>query len=121
MFFTTLQSYSDSGIYNKKRLSAGSRFSLKQRLQTDVQILKINFKDDFQKPRYDAPKLLQPIDFEFKGKRILLVDDRIKSGSTIKLAKELLAEAAVVKTFAVNGEADYALFNESCFRFPWNV
>ena len=94
---------------------------INQRLQTDVQILKINFKDDFQKPRYDAPKLLQPIDFEFKGKRILLVDDRIKSGSTIKLAKELLAEAAVVKTFAVNGEADYALFNESCFRFPWNV
>ena len=35
VFFTTLQSYSDSGIYNKKRLSAGSRFSLKQRLQTD--------------------------------------------------------------------------------------
>ncbi len=94
---------------------------INQRLQTDVQILKINFKDDFQKPRYDAPKLLQPIDFEFRGKRILLVDDRIKSGSTIKLAKELLAEAAVVKTFAVNGEADYALFNESCFRFPWNV
>ncbi len=94
---------------------------INQRLQIDVHILKINFKDDFQKPRYDAPKLLQPIDFEFKGKRILLVDDRIKSGSTIKLAKELLAEAAVVKTFAVNGEADYALFNESCFRFPWNV
>jgi len=94
---------------------------INQRLQIDVHILKINFKDDFQKPRYDVPKLLQPIDFEFKGKRILLVDDRIKSGSTIKLAKELLAEAAVVKTFAVNGEADYALFNESCFRFPWNV
>ena len=94
---------------------------INQRLQIDVHILKINFKDDFQKPRYDAPKLLQPIDFEFRGKRILLVDDRIKSGSTIKLAKELLAEAAVVKTFAVNGEADYALFNESCFRFPWNV
>lgn len=92
---------------------------LNQRLQTDVYILKINFKDDFQQPRYDTPQLLQPIDFEFKGKRILLVDDRIKSGSTIKLAKELLKEAAMVKTFAVNGNADYALYNESCFRFPW--
>lgn len=92
---------------------------LNQRLQTNVHILKINFKDDFQQPRYDAPRLLQPIDFDFKGKRILLVDDRIKSGSTIRLAKELLKEAAVVKTFAVNGNADYALYNESCFRFPW--
>lgn len=92
---------------------------LNQRLKTDVQILKINFKDDNQKPRYDEPQLIRPIDFEFKGKKLLLVDDRIKSGSTIKLAKELLKEAALIKTFAVNGNADYALFNESCFRFPW--
>ncbi|MFZ4583459.1 MAG: phosphoribosyltransferase, partial [Paludibacter sp.] len=45
----------------------------------------------------------------------------IKSGSTIVVAKEILREAKVVKTFAVNGNADYALFNESCFRFPWMV
>lgn len=92
---------------------------LNQRLKTDIHILKINFKDDFQKPRYDSPRLLQPIDFDFKGKKILLVDDRIKSGSTIKLAKELLSDALLVKTFAVNGTADYALFDEECFRFPW--
>lgn len=92
---------------------------LNQRLQIDVNILKINFKDEFQKPRYETPKLLHPIDFDFKGKKILLVDDRIKSGSTIVLAKEILQEALQIKTFAVNGNADYALFNESCFRFPW--
>jgi len=92
---------------------------LNQRLKTDIHILKINFKDDFQKPRYDSPRLLQPIDFDFKEKKILLVDDRIKSGSTIKLAKELLSDALLVKTFAVNGTADYALFDEDCFRFPW--
>ena len=94
---------------------------INQRLLIDVQILKINFKDENQKPRYDVPKLLEPIDFEFRDKKILLVDDRIKSGSTIKLAKELLKEAAMIKTFAVNGNADYALFNEMCFRFPWNI
>lgn len=94
---------------------------INQRLLIDVQILKINFKDENQKPRYDAPVLLKPIDFEFKNKKVLLVDDRIKSGSTIKLAKELLKEAALIKTFAVNGNADYALFNEMCFRFPWNI
>ena len=92
---------------------------LNQRLGIEVHLLKINFKDEFQKPRYETPQLLKPIDFDYKGKKILLVDDRIKSGSTIKLAKELLKDAALIKTFAVNGEADYPLFNESCFRFPW--
>jgi len=94
---------------------------LNQRLQTEVQILRINFKDENQRPRYDTPKLLQPVDFDFKNKKILLVDDRIKSGATIVVAKEILSEAKLIKTFAVNGNADYALFNESCFRFPWMV
>ena len=94
---------------------------LNQRLQLEVKVLHINFKDENQRQRYDSPKLLQPVDFDFKDKKILLVDDRIKSGSTIVVAKEILSEAKVVKTFAVNGNADYALFNESCFRFPWMV
>lgn len=94
---------------------------LNQRLQLEVKVLHINFKDENQRPRYESPKLLQPVDFDFKGKKILLVDDRIKSGSTIVVAKEILHEAKLVKTFAVNGNADYALFNESCFRFPWMV
>ncbi|MDR2911699.1 MAG: phosphoribosyltransferase domain-containing protein [Alistipes sp.] len=85
----------------------------------EVRLLRINLRDEQQRPRYDAPQLLSPIDFEFAGKRILLVDDRIKSGSTIRLARELLADAAVVRTFAVNGTADYALYDEACFRFPW--
>ena len=55
----------------------------------------------------------------FEGKRILLVEDRIKTGTTIKYAQQLLAGAAEIKTFAVNGNADYCLYNESCFKFPW--
>ncbi len=85
----------------------------------EVRLLRINLRDECQRPRYDAPKLLSPVDFEFEGRRILLVDDRIKSGSTVRLAKELLSGAAVVRTFAVNGNADYALYNEPCFKFPW--
>lgn len=42
-----------------------------------------------------------------------------KTGRTIKLARELLKEARSIKTFAVNGTADYALFDETCFKFPW--
>ena len=92
---------------------------INQRLNIEFQTIKINLRDEFQQPKYDSPKLLQPVNFDFLGKRILLVDDRIKTGSTIKLANEILKEAAVIKTFAVNGNADYALFNESCFKFPW--
>jgi len=92
---------------------------INQRLGLEIHLLKINFKDEFQKRRYDAPKLLKAIDFDFINKKILLVDDRIKSGSTIKLAEELLKDAAMIKTFAVNGNADYSLYNETCFKFPW--
>lgn len=94
---------------------------LNQRLNTDFQILKINLRDVNQQPKYDNPKLIAPIDFDFKDKTVLLVEDRIKSGATVKFAIDLLREAKQVKTFAVNGNADYALYNESCFRFPWIV
>lgn len=94
---------------------------INQRLQKEIHLLKINLRDEYQHPKYDQPKLLSPIDFDFKDKRILLVDDRIKTGSTIQLAKKLMEEAKLIKTFAVNGNADYALYDESCFKFPWIV
>jgi xanthine phosphoribosyltransferase len=94
---------------------------INQKLNTEVEILHINFRDDYQQPKYSTPKLVKPIDFEFQGKKILLVDDRIKTGATIDVAKKLLEGAKLIKTFAVNGNADYALYNESCFRFPWRI
>ena len=76
-----------------------------------------------QKQLYDRPRLLEEIRFEVKGKKILLVEDRVKTGTTLNYARQLLlgAGAAVVKTFAVNGNADYCLYNEMCFRFPWRT
>jgi xanthine phosphoribosyltransferase len=94
---------------------------LNQRLEVEIQLLKINLRDNSQKPKYDSPKLLEPIDFEFKDRTILLVDDRIKTGASLRLAIELLQGAKLIKTFAVNGNADYTLYNEECFRFPWIV
>ena len=94
---------------------------INQRLNIEFNLLKINLRDPFQKPKFDSPKLLEPIDFEFKNKKILLVEDRIKTGATVNLALNLLKDAALIKTFAVNGEADYALYNETCFRFPWII
>lgn len=94
---------------------------INQRLQKEIHLLKINLRDEFQQPKYDQPQLMAPINFDFKNKNILLVDDRIKTGASIELAKSLMAEAKLIKTFAVNGNADYALFNETCFKFPWRL
>lgn len=95
---------------------------LNQRLDTEIQLLKINLRDPDQKPKYESPQLIAPIDFDFKDKTILLVEDRVKTGSTLNYAKSLLERKAnLVKTFAVNGNADYFLYNENCFKFPWLI
>lgn len=94
---------------------------INQRLNVELNLLKINLRDPFQRPKFDSPQLLEPISFDFKNKTILLVEDRIKTGATVNFALSLLKNAALVKTFAVNGTADYELYNESCFRFPWII
>lgn len=92
---------------------------INQRLRKEIRLLKINLRNEAQKPLYKQPRLLEPIDFDYINKKILLVDDRIKTGATIQFAREVMKEAALIKTFAVNGKADYALYDEPCFRFPW--
>src|SRR5690554_6643799 len=94
---------------------------INQRLNTGVELLKINLRDPHQIPKYDSPKLVSPIDFDFRDKTILLVEDRIKTGATVNYALELLNEAKQIKTFAVNGKADYSLYDEECFKFPWII
>lgn len=94
---------------------------INQRLNIEIQLLKINLRDQDQKPKYDSPKLISPVDFDYKGKSVLLVEDRIKTGATVQYAIDLLQGAGQIKTFAVNGKADYSLYDESCFRFPWII
>ena len=94
---------------------------INQRLNTGLELLKINLRDPHQIPKYDSPKLVSPIDFDFKDKTILLVEDRIKTGATLRYALQLLNEAKKIRTFAVNGKADYSLYDESCFKFPWII
>jgi len=94
---------------------------INQRLEKRIELLKINLRDPHQKPKYDSPKLISTIDFEYRDKTILLVEDRIKTGATVKYAIDLLHGAKQIKTFAVNGEADYSLYDEDCFKFPWIV
>ena len=92
---------------------------LNQKLKIPVELLKLSYRDSRHKPLYDSPKLVTPICFDVMGKKILLVEDRVKTGATLEYARLLLHEASLVKTFAVNGKADYSLFDESCFTFPW--
>ncbi|MDD3967883.1 MAG: phosphoribosyltransferase [Proteiniphilum sp.] len=92
---------------------------LNQRLNLRVELLRINLRDPAQKPRFERPQLVSPIDFDIRDKSILLVEDRIKTGATIRFALDLLQDALLVKTFAVNGKADYSLYDEECFKFPW--
>ena len=39
---------------------------INQRLQKEVHLLRINLRDEYQHPKYDAPQLLAPVDFEKK-------------------------------------------------------
>ena len=52
---------------------------INQRLNKEFRLLKINLRDAEQKPRYDAPQLISPVDFDCTGKTFLLVEDRIKT------------------------------------------
>ena len=92
---------------------------LNQRLNIEFQLLKINLRDINQQPKYDKPQLIAPIDFQIKDKTILVVEDRVKTGASLTFACELLKDAKQIKTFAVNGKADYSLYDEACFKFPW--
>lgn len=90
-----------------------------EKLGLPVAGLRVNFRDERHRPRHAAPVLLAPPDFDLCGRRVLVVDDRSRTGATLALAREVLEEAAVVRTLAVNGKADYSLFDEPCFVFPW--
>lgn len=93
---------------------------INQRLQVDFQLIKIHLRDTHQMPVFDRPRLMETIGFDFAHKCILLVEDRVKTGASLQLAKTLLeSQAKMVKTFAVNGKADYSLYDEPCFKFPW--
>jgi xanthine phosphoribosyltransferase len=90
-----------------------------QIMNIPVKIININYRDDNHSPRYEMPKLVEEIDFNYGNKNILLVDDVSRSGKTLSFVKELLIEADLIKTFVINGSADYSLYNEDCFKMPW--
>jgi xanthine phosphoribosyltransferase len=94
---------------------------LQQKLLIDMEIIWLNFRNENQQPQHDEPVLLKPISFDYIDKKILIVDDRSRTGKTLDKGKVLLKGARIIKTFVVNGKADYPLFDEDCFTFPWKL
>lgn len=90
-------------------------------LKTPLEFIWINFRNIENIPQRESPILVKPISFVFENKSILLVDDRIQSGKTLEYTRSLLKTARSVKTFSINGKADYYLFDEECFTEPWNI
>ena len=94
---------------------------LQARLGCDLEWMWMLFRADDQTPIRPHPTLIRPLTFDARGRRILLVDDRSSTGSTLNRARDLLEGAALVKTLVVNGVADYSLFDDECFYFPWRM
>ena len=89
-------------------------------LNAELEVMTLNYRDENNNPRYDAPKLLYQPMWNLEGKRILLVDDVSVSGKTMNAALELL-KGFNVKTLAMKGKADFVLFPEikDCVKWPW--
>ncbi len=90
-------------------------------LALPLEIIWLNLRDESHREIREEPELIKEISFNPKSKTILLVDDVSRTGKTFEKAKSLMHNARTVKTLAVNGRADYSLFDEDCFRMPWNL
>lgn len=91
-------------------------------LSKPLQVIEINYRDEDNNPRYNAPQLLRKIAQPDAGKHILLVDDVSVSGKTLEAAKSLFDECKVT-TFVLKGQADISVFPEvtTCVNWPWRL
>lgn len=89
-------------------------------LGAELQVMTLNYRDEKNNPRHEGPVVLQKIQGNLQGKRILLVDDVSVSGKTMNTALKQL-EGLNVKTLAMKGKADFVLFPEikECVKWPW--
>ncbi|MFO7445098.1 MAG: phosphoribosyltransferase [Ignavibacteriaceae bacterium] len=91
------------------------------KLGVELSIIKINYRDDTNKPLYEKPVILYSIEKPV-NKKILIVDDVSVSGKTLNTAAELFT-GNTVSTLSLKGKADYVLFPEvdECVKWPWKL
>jgi xanthine phosphoribosyltransferase len=94
-----------------------------EHLNREIDFIWINRRNEKHEIVRNEPLVYRLPQVELKGKNILLVEDRVKSGISLDRAKKELEKLlpAHIYTFAVNGKADICLYNESCFPFPWKI
>jgi hypoxanthine phosphoribosyltransferase len=87
-------------------------------LKIPVKVMFLNYRNKNNKPIRKEPILKKPFK-SIKNKKILLVDTVSRTGKTLNKAKELLKKNKI-KTFVINGKADYSLYNfKECIKWPW--
>jgi len=91
------------------------------KLELPLLMLKINYRDENNQPRYETPRMLKNIKIPETVKKILLVDDVGVSGKTLTLAKKQL-KSLEITTLVLKGRGDIVLFPEisTCVNWPWN-
>ena len=96
---------------------------LKCFLNIPAYVIWLNYRNKQNNPIRKAPILTKPLNKKLKiikNKQILLVDTISRSGKTLEKAKELL-KGNKIKTFVINGKADYSLYHfKECIKWPWN-
>ena len=95
-------------------------FLISKKIKKGLELIWLRFRDDENKVVFRHPKLIKKTEFNFEGKKILLVDDISRTGTTFKAASKYLKGVKSIKTFVINGKADYFLYDQECFKFPWN-
>ncbi len=89
-------------------------------LGVDLKMIKINYRDNNNKPIYNEPLILSQENII--DKKVLLVDDVSVSGKTLEAAMKIL-QGNSIKTLTLKGKADYVLFPEisECVNWPWKL
>ena len=94
-----------------------------QRLGVGMKVIALNYRDEANEPRFNAPKLLSAVPDLGAWRRVLLVDDVYVSGKSWHAARDLLPASVEVLPFVLKGKVDFALIRDldGCVWWPWKV
>ena len=94
-----------------------------QRLRVGLKLIALNFRDEANAPRFEAPRLLSAVPDLGAWRRVLLVDDVYVSGESWRSARALLPREVEVLPFVLKGKVDFALIRdvEGCVQWPWKM